>query len=135
MNRMKPHERSPARVQASARHTRDYWRSTILAQALKNATLLGWLPPMEQDLGKLGAELYQRVLGKSRELLDRCCEATVAGQPQHRVSSRMCAELWNFMKLAAPSEAYESAASRISGETAELFPPHEDTEWPTANRR
>lgn len=128
------HQPSPARVQASAKHARDYWRSTILAQALSSAALLGWLQPHETELTKLPAELAQRIFGKSRELLEKCCEASAAGQTQHRIGARMSAELMNFMKVLAPSTTYPAKTQSGVGVTSELFPPHEDTTWPTTTR-
>lgn len=131
---MKPDERSPARVQASAKHTRDYWRTTILSQAALNCSLLGWLEPKESDLRKLPSKRQDELLGKCRELLERCCAAQQANEAQYRILRRMNAELWNFMTQLAPSKVLETARAN-AGETADLFPPHEDTQWPTRTKQ
>jgi hypothetical protein len=110
--------------------TRDHWRTTIISSAISNAALLGWLPHGERDLLKMQPKsAAEPTIGKCRELLERCCRAEADGQPRYVVLRRMDSELWNFMRLLAPSERYS-----VESKTADLFPPHEDTSWPKATR-
>jgi hypothetical protein len=135
MNRMKPHQRSPARVQASATQVRNYWRTTIIASAVSNAVLLEWLPYGEHDLLKMQPRITaEPTIGKCRQLLELCCEAEAAGDPRWRIQRRMDAELWNFMTGLAPSTRYPIKPDPVVGATSEMFAPHEDTQWPKANR-
>lgn len=107
---------------------RDYWRSLILSTAARDASLLEWLAPLEMDLRKLAPAIYEPTVRKCAQLLDHCCQAEASGESRWRIEPRMSAELWNFMRLLAPSTRHPVANS-----TADLFQPHEDTQWPTAN--
>ncbi len=113
---------------ATATEIRNYWRSLILATAAADTALLEWLPPRESDLRKVDPPaLYEPIVRKCAELLNRCCQAEGSGEGRRRIEARMTAELWNFLRRLAPSKRCPVAQS-----TADLFQPHEDTTWPTA---
>lgn len=114
---------------ATPTQIRDYWRSLILTTACSDCALLEWLEPRETDLRKLNpSSLYEPVVRKCAALLNNCCTAEASGESRQRITARMTAELWNFLRLLAPSKRCPVANS-----TADLFQPHEDTTWPTAN--
>jgi hypothetical protein len=113
---------------------RTYWRSLVLDTAMRHASLLEFLPPGERDIRKPSPPPSpEQTIGKCRELLDRCCAAEATGEGRARIEQRMGSELWNFMKMLAPSTRFPAHARNDIGFTAEMFQPLEDTPWPTAN--
>ena len=125
MTRRSKHTPAPP---ATPTQIRNYWRSLILSTAMSDASLLGFVAPREMDVRKLAPAMYDQVVRKCAELLDRCGHAEASGEGRRRIEARMTAELWNFMRLLAPSKRYP-----VTNSTADLFQPHEDTQWPTAN--
>lgn len=113
---------------------RNYWRSLIVSTSTNFAGLLEWIPPTETDLRKIPAHAYPHAIGKCRELLDKACLAESRGESRACIQQRMNAELWNFLKMLAPSPRFPAVARNDIGMTSEMFSPHEDTAWPSQNR-
>lgn len=105
---------------------RDYWRGRVIDTALRHASTLEWLEPMERDIRKLAPHIQNATLGRCHELLDKLCSRDREGCSRVRLEQDMNAELWNFMKQLAPSKRFPAHAQNDLGFTAELFQPHSE---------
>lgn len=67
-------EPNAARVEASPKEVRDYWRSMMITSLMTHAANAQLVDAGERDIRRLPERMFDPAIHKARELLDWACE-------------------------------------------------------------